>query len=69
MSIITKYSNNKVDFDKEKALNYIEVILKFLQKYLKKAKANGFVIGISGGIDSALTYALLKNYVQRIHMV
>ncbi|MCU9939506.1 hypothetical protein NW739_01645 [Mycoplasmopsis felis] len=38
MSIITKYSNNKVDFDKEKALNYIEVILKFLQKYLKKQK-------------------------------
>ncbi|WP_322900395.1 NAD(+) synthase [Mycoplasmopsis felis] len=60
MSIITKYSNNKVDFDKEKALNYIEVILNFLQKYLKKAKANGFVIGISGGIDSALTYALAK---------
>lgn len=33
-------------------------IVKWLKDYAEKAKVNGFVIGISGGIDSAVTSAL-----------
>jgi NAD+ synthase len=39
----------------EKAVNHI---VNWLKDYAVKAKANGFVIGISGGIDSAVTSAL-----------
>jgi len=33
-------------------------IVKWLQDYAKNAKVNGFVVGISGGIDSAVTSSL-----------
>lgn len=33
-------------------------IIEWLSEYLKKSQLNGFVIGVSGGIDSALTSAL-----------
>nr|WP_315157022.1 NAD(+) synthase [uncultured Flavobacterium sp.] len=33
-------------------------IVKWLTDYAKKAKSNGFVIGISGGVDSAVTSTL-----------
>ena len=36
----------------------IEVINDWLIEYLKKSKCNGFVVGVSGGIDSALTSTL-----------
>jgi len=36
----------------------IEEINDWLIKYLKKSKCDGFVIGVSGGIDSALTSTL-----------
>ena len=36
----------------------IEEINDWLIKYLKKSKCNGFVVGVSGGIDSALTSTL-----------
>lgn len=36
----------------------IEKRCSFIKDYLKKANANGIVIGISGGIDSAVTAAL-----------
>jgi len=36
----------------------IEEINDWLIEYLKKSKCNGFVVGVSGGIDSALTSTL-----------
>ncbi|MFN7100953.1 MAG: NAD(+) synthase, partial [Flavobacterium sp.] len=33
-------------------------IVKWLTDYAKNAKSNGFVIGISGGVDSAVTSTL-----------
>ena len=33
-------------------------IIQWLKAYSKKSKTDGFVIGISGGIDSALTSTL-----------
>ncbi len=36
----------------------VEHIKNWLSEYAKKANSNGFVVGISGGIDSALTSAL-----------
>ena len=39
----------------KKVINYIE---EWLKSYAKKNKINGFVVGISGGIDSALTSTL-----------
>jgi NAD+ synthase len=39
----------------EKVVNYI---VSWLKEYAEKSNVNGFVIGISGGIDSAVTSAL-----------
>lgn len=39
----------------EKVVNHI---VKWLKDYLKNSKMNGFVVGVSGGIDSALTSTL-----------
>ena len=33
-------------------------IIKWLKDYLKKSKMQGFVVGVSGGIDSAVTSTL-----------
>lgn len=41
-----------------KAKNVIEHIVKWLGDYTDKSGTNGFVIGISGGIDSAVTSTL-----------
>lgn len=38
----------------------VEKIILWLKKMLEKAEAEGFVVGISGGIDSAVTAALCK---------
>lgn len=35
-----------------------EYIIKWLKEYATKARVNGFVVGVSGGIDSALTSTL-----------
>ena len=48
-----KFVNYKM---KEEEL--IQHIVNWLLKYQKKSGADGFVIGISGGIDSALTSTL-----------
>lgn len=40
------------------ASNVNEQIINWLKDYAKKAGVNGFVVGISGGIDSALTSTL-----------
>ena len=37
-----------------------EKIVHWLKDMLKKAEARGFVVGLSGGIDSAVTAALCK---------
>ncbi|WP_185882467.1 NAD(+) synthase [Blattabacterium cuenoti] len=37
----------------------INYIITWLKKYIKKSKSNGFILGISGGIDSALTSTLV----------
>ncbi len=39
----------------EKVVNHIE---EWLKNYQKKSKMNGFVVGVSGGIDSAVTSTL-----------
>ena len=36
----------------------IQHIINWLKDYATNAKANGFVVGISGGIDSAVTSTL-----------
>ena len=36
----------------------IEHIVGWLDEYAEKANMNGFVVGVSGGIDSALTSTL-----------
>ena len=36
----------------------IDFIVKWLKDYAKSSNINGFVIGISGGIDSAVTSTL-----------
>ena len=38
--------------------NIIRHIVEWLQGYLKSSGQSGFVVGISGGIDSALTSTL-----------
>lgn len=39
---------------------YLEQIVKFLQDEVKKANAKGLVVGLSGGIDSAVVALLIK---------
>ena len=38
--------------------HYLDEIVKFLQQTLVDTKANGYVLGVSGGVDSALVAAL-----------
>ena len=40
-------------------------IIKWLSTYVKNADMNGFVIGISGGIDSAVTSTLCAKKKKR----
>ncbi|WP_185851631.1 NAD(+) synthase [Blattabacterium cuenoti] len=37
----------------------IKYIVSWLRKYIKKSQLNGFIIGVSGGIDSAVTSMLV----------
>ena len=46
---------NSIKMQTEKVVDYI---VNWLKDYATNAKVNGFVIGISGGIDSALTLAI-----------
>lgn len=61
MSKISNYNGKDVFYNQEIALNYLQKIQNFLKKHLKKAKAKGFVVGISSGIDSSLVYAIAKS--------
>ena len=39
-------------------LKVVDYIVKWLKDYAESSKMNGFVVGVSGGIDSAVTSAL-----------
>lgn len=40
--------------------NYLQKIIKFLQTEVRRANAKGLVVGLSGGIDSAVVALLIK---------
>ena len=40
--------------------NYLDEIVAFLKDYKEKAHADGYILGVSGGIDSALCAFLIK---------
>lgn len=42
---------------------YLLEIQNFIEKYLDDSKANGYVLGLSGGVDSSLVAALTKKAV------
>lgn len=44
----------------QKVLNYSYYLIKFAQNYIQKTTCFGYVVGLSGGIDSALTLAILS---------
>lgn len=47
---------------------YLEVIVKFLQSQVTKAKAKGVIVGLSGGIDSAVVALLMKKAFPNNHL-
>ena len=42
---------------------YLLVVEKFLKDYLENTHQDGYVLGLSGGVDSSLVAALAKNAV------
>ena len=44
-------------------VKYLEEIEKFLKEYLESSHMDGYVLGLSGGVDSSLVAALAKNAV------
>lgn len=46
-----------------KLVKYLEEIEKFLKEYLESSHMDGYVLGLSGGVDSSLVAALAKNAV------
>ncbi|WP_027121124.1 NAD(+) synthase [Mycoplasma leonicaptivi] len=61
MSKISIFNKKEVKYDEEIAKKYIKKVQNFLKTYLKKSNKKGFIVGISGGIDSALVYAIAKS--------
>ena len=49
--------------------SYLKEIEKFLKDYLEQAHCEKYVLGVSGGVDSSLCAAILKNAVgrERVH--
>ncbi len=49
--------------------SYLKDVEKFLKDYLEKSHCETFVLGVSGGVDSSLCAAILKNAVgkERLH--
>ncbi len=45
-------------FDSEKVKIYTEYLVSWIKRRVKNAKAKGCIVGISGGIDSALVVSL-----------
>ncbi|ADE19614.1 NAD+ synthase [Mycoplasma crocodyli] len=60
MNKITKYVNEKRFYDEKVALQYIEYLADFIKNKVNDSGLKGAVVGISGGIDSALVAALAK---------
>lgn len=48
---------------------YLEQIVKFLQDEVKKAHAKGVIVGLSGGVDSAVAALLMKKAFPSNHLV
>ena len=48
---------------------YLDVIVKFMQDYKESAHAKGFVLGLSGGVDSSLVAALAKKAVGKENLM
>lgn len=48
---------------------YLEVINKFLVDYKETAHASGYVLGLSGGVDSSLVALLAKKAVGKDHLL
>ncbi len=44
-------------------VKYSDYLGNFLKKYLEATKASGYILGVSGGIDSAVVAGLLKKYL------
>ena len=51
--------------------SYLKTIEKFLKDYLENNKCEKYVLGVSGGVDSSLCAAILKNAVgrDRVHCI
>lgn len=47
---------------------YLEEIIKFLQNEVKKANAKGLIVGLSGGVDSAVVALLIKKAFPNDHL-
>lgn len=50
---------------------YLEVICEFLRDYLVKSHMDGYVLGVSGGVDSSVVAAILKKAVgkEKVHCI
>ena len=49
-------------------VSYIEEIKKFLRDYLKDSHCDTYLLGVSGGVDSSLVAALVKEAVGKEHL-
>ncbi|WP_458257802.1 NAD(+) synthase [Spiroplasma endosymbiont of Dactylopius coccus] len=47
---------------------YLDEIIKFLQSEVKKANAKGLIVGLSGGVDSAVVALLIKKAFPNDHL-
>ncbi|WP_338981611.1 NAD(+) synthase [Spiroplasma endosymbiont of Eupeodes luniger] len=47
---------------------YLDYLVQWLQEQVKLANAKGLIVGVSGGIDSAVTVALIKKAMSDNHL-
>lgn len=52
-----------------KLSQYLDEIIKFLRDEVKKANAKGLIVGVSGGVDSAVAALLIKKAFPNDHLV
>ncbi|APJ38337.1 NAD(+) synthase [Mycoplasmopsis pullorum] len=60
MNKISIFDDQKVIFNEQNAYKYIDYLVEFLRTKVSEAHAKGLIVGISGGIDSALVFALAQ---------
>ena len=58
---LLKRTINKIKNKPEKLVKYASYLSDFAAKCLEKSDAQGYALGISGGIDSALALAILTS--------